>query len=176
MYAPAFGKRTLTALSFSPSGRPLVIRVAPLTNVLPKFAFSRPLSKPSSSRLVNQNGIPASSLTLSFLPVGETSGSGVPPVGGRSTVWKPTGSKETKSPAWMRTVLGKNALTSLPVFSNALAAVGGTPMNTLFFAACAASGTTSASATAAQSVHLSLEVIARASSVGARSSEPSELP
>ena len=44
---------------------------------------------------------------------------------------------------------GKNALTSLAVFSNDFCAAGGMPMNTVFVAASAAPGTASAVAAAA---------------------------
>jgi hypothetical protein len=98
---------------------------------------------------LNQNGAPAASLTPDTVPLsGVKMGSFLVRRPGRSTVWKPDGTKRTVSPTWIVTRCGKKSLTSPAELWNAFCEATGTPMSTVFVAACAAAGAAAAKARA----------------------------
>src|SRR4051812_6806588 len=85
------------------------------------------------------------------MPAGEISPSGLPPLAGKSTVWKPVGTNLMESPMWIVVPCGKKSLTSAKDFWSVFCADNGVPMSTVFVAALALAGTTTSTAMPAAS-------------------------
>src|SRR3954451_1227407 len=130
---PVFANLTVIGLGWAANGRPDWTRLLPFrVTVLPSEPWSTDGLNWKFAWPLNQNGAPAASLTPVIWPAGVNSGSAVPPLGGISTVWKPTGLNRTLPPALIVTLLGKNALTSDEyLFWNSPWAFAGRPMSTL---------------------------------------------
>src|SRR6266536_1475022 len=98
---------------------------------------------------LNQNGAPAASTLPATVPAGATSGSGLPPLAGKSTVWNWAGLNLTESPAWIVVPCGKKSLTSAPTLLSVFSLPDVGPIVTTFVAALALAGIASTAAAAA---------------------------